>query len=324
MKGMYDTHLYPSNSIYNMDETLFQLGSSRKTRRIGPVSLPNNKAIALPASNQHITVIACIGTNDAPIPPVILHQGATVQNSWTAVMRDDVRQLAEISESGWTNGYMTKKSLEQVFDPYTRERVPWGKRRLLIMDGRNTHVKVDFLEACWTRHISCLILPSNMTSIFQPLDVAFFNQVKLSYHSKCEQHLLHSLSTTLSKALFWKWHQDAWKETAIGRKIRPGWRKSGLWPLDGAVMGAEDDIPRTPPPNPIQDEPPTPRTVRIARRNLSVVRRGEMDATKALLKSEKALDGAYAEIQELKKENKAREQADCHGRQDGGGLAGRR
>ena len=170
-------------------------------------------------------------------------------------MEQDAPQLAEVTEFGWTNGYITKKWLEAVFDPNTRDRVPTGCHRLLIMDGHNTHIKVDFLEACWTRNIDCLILPSNMTSIFQPLDVAFFNQLKMSYHSKCERHLLHTSSTTLSKGLFFSWHQQAWKETAVGRKIRPGWRDSGLWPLDAKMMGAEEEIPHTPQPNPIQTEP---------------------------------------------------------------------
>jgi len=80
--------------------------------------------------------------------------------------------------------------------------------------------------------------------------------------------------------------------------------------LDAKIMGAEEEIPHTPPPNPIQIEPITPRTIRMARRNLSAVRRGEMDPIEALLKSEKALDGAYAEIQALKMEKEGREQAD--------------
>lgn len=198
---------------------MFRIGSTRKTRRIGPKTLPSCKALASPASNQHITVIACIGTNDAPVPPVVLYQGGSVQNSWLAVMETDVPQLVEATESGWTNGFIAKKWLERVFDPYTRERVPPGKQCLLIMDGHATHLQVEFLEACWPRNIACLILPANMTSILQPLDVAFFNQLKMSYHSQSAQHLLHTRSITLSKGLFWRWHQLAWKETAVARKI---------------------------------------------------------------------------------------------------------
>jgi len=225
-------------------------------------------------------------------------------------MRDDVRQLAEVTDSGWTNGYITKKWLEQVFDPCTRERVPSGQRRLLIMDGHDTHVKVDFLHACWARDISCLILPANMSSILQPLDVAFFNQLKMSYHSKCKQHLLHTRSTTLAKGLFWQWHQEAWNETAVGRKIRPGWRDSGLWPLDRSMMGAEVKTPHTPPPNPVPIEPPTPRTIRIGRSNDRAVRRGELDMQEVLRKTQKALEGSQAEVALLQAKLEGRNQAE--------------
>ena len=81
-------------------------------------------------------------------------------------------------------------------------------------------------------------------------------------------------------------------------------------PIPTKLMGAEEEIPHTPPPNPTQNEPLTPRTIRIGDRNLGAVRRGEMDARDALLKSQKAWDGAYAEIEVLRMENKARERAD--------------
>ena len=305
MKGVYDTGLYPPSCIYNMDETFFSVGSSRKTRRVAPRTLPS-KAIKSVPSNQHITVLACIGIDSAPVPPVILFQGATVQESWAAVMEPDVPQVADVTETGWVNSLMMKKWLEVAFDRYTRNNVPQGSRRLLIMDGHSTHVRVDFMDACWARDISCVILPSNMTSIFQPLDVAFFNQLKQAYHTKCEAHLLHSSATSLSKGLFWRWHQQAWKETATSRNIRPGWRKSGLWPLDKEMMGIDD---HTPPPIALA-EPLTPRTVRIGRSNLRAVRRNELDANEALLKSQKALEGAQAEIALLKMEIAGREQAD--------------
>ena len=77
MKSVYNTHLYPPSCIYNMDETVFSIGSSRKSRKVAPWSIPS-KAVASPASNQHITVLACIGI-DRAIPAVILFQGANVQ-----------------------------------------------------------------------------------------------------------------------------------------------------------------------------------------------------------------------------------------------------
>ena len=137
-------------------------------------------------------------------------------------------------------------------------------RRLLIMDGHDTHVQIKFLDCCWARVIDCLILLASMTSIFQPLDVAFFNQLKLAYSSKIQAHLLNSNSTSFSKGLFRRWHQQAWREMAVSRNIRPAWRKSGLWPLDQLMMKLDDRYPSTPPPSRCIHEPATPSNIPLA------------------------------------------------------------
>ena len=156
-----------------------------------------------------------------------------------------------------------KKWLETVFNPYTQVHTPAGMQRLLIMDGHDTHVQLDFLDSCWSRGTDCVILPANMTSIFQPLDVALFNQLKLAYNPTVQAHLLHSSSTLLSKGLFWRWHQQALRETATSRTIRPALRKAGLWPLNQSII----NLPGTPPSTlPIQ--PATPRSVCIGRTDL--------------------------------------------------------
>lgn len=41
----------------------------------------SSKAIAQPPKSQHITVIAYIGVDTAPVPLLILYKGATVQDS---------------------------------------------------------------------------------------------------------------------------------------------------------------------------------------------------------------------------------------------------
>ena len=43
-------------------------------------------------------------------------------------MEPDIPQLAEVTDSGWTDGYIMKKWLETVFDPYTRLECPAGSQ----------------------------------------------------------------------------------------------------------------------------------------------------------------------------------------------------
>lgn len=57
-------------------------------------------------------------------PSLLSSSAKPEQKSWTAVMRKDAKQLAEVTETDWTNGHMAKKWLEKVSDPYTEERIP--------------------------------------------------------------------------------------------------------------------------------------------------------------------------------------------------------
>ena len=160
-----------------MDECGFSLSEERKRRRIDPVGHARNGQ-ALPPSNEHITSVACIGIDSAPVPPLILFQGKDTQDIWVRGA-SPTRQTALATESGWINSWVMMRWLEDVFDPATRDRVEGNQLRLLFMDGHDTHVKVAFLDACWARRIVVVILPANMSGIFQPLDVNFFNTLKL-------------------------------------------------------------------------------------------------------------------------------------------------
>ena len=79
---------------------------------------------------------------------------------------------------------MTLRWLEEVFDPFTRERAGGGRqRRPLFLDGADAHTKVDFLKACWARNIVCVMPPAHLTGIFQPLDVDSSTNRRASFTS---------------------------------------------------------------------------------------------------------------------------------------------
>ena len=182
---------------------------------------------------------------------------------------------------------MMKKWLETVFDPYTRAEYPARKQQLLIIDGHGTYVQVSFLDCCCERSINCLILPANMTSIFQPLNVASFNQLKSACHSKAQAHLLSFNSTSLSIGSFWRWHQQAWREMAVSRNIRPAWKKLGLWPLDQLMMQLDDGNTSTPPPSLSFHEPSTPSNIHIGCTNSQAVWRGDLSPGMAFFETKR-------------------------------------
>lgn len=109
------------------------------------------------------------------------------------------------------------------------------------MDGHDTHIKVDFLEACLERSIFCMILPAHTSDTFQPLDVQFLNTLKLYYTQQIEDlHLGAQDTVRVTKGMFYAWFQRAWNSTTEdSRCIRSAWQGSGLWPLNRDVMAPE-------------------------------------------------------------------------------------
>ena len=305
VKEVYATGRHPPRAIFNMDECGFDLSEERKRRRIGPVGHPRNGQ-ALPPSHDHITSVACIGISSAPVPPLIIYQGKELQDIWVRGSCP-TRQTAITTESGWIDSWVMLRWLEDVFDPATKDRVDRGQQRLLFMDGHETHVKVAFLEACWSREIVVVILPANLSGRFQPLDVNFFNTLKLHYHRHLTDYQMGSSLISAAKGMFWTWHGMAWRDTATVRQIQSAWRKSGLWPLSAQEMGAEEGeeraSPATPPPPESIPGPTTPHSLRILRSNMTGVRQGVWNPTKALEKSNKFAEMAIARIALLEAEN---------------------
>ena len=227
--------------MYNMDEAGFNLSTPRRTRRVGRASSSSKSQSSL-ADDVHISVIATMSTTDSPVPPFVVYKGGHLLEEWLAVRDEDPKLIATVTDSGYSNGFTTKQWLTECFDPYTRNRAGTS-RRLLFLDGLDSHAQVGFLEACWERNIVCLILPAHLSGVFQPLDVNFFNPLKLAYHKQIDDYQLESDASRVTKAFFCRWFQRAWASTANSRTILSAWAKSGLWPLSELVIRAQQMIP---------------------------------------------------------------------------------
>jgi len=132
--------------------------------------------------------------------------------------------MAGVTDTGFSNSYMTIRWLKECFDPATRRRAG-RSRRLLFLDGPDIHTSVDFLEACWDRNIVCIIPAAHLSGVFQPLDVDFFNHLKRHYHTQIDNYHLGSTAARVPKAYFIRWFQQAWQQTTTSRQIRPGQRR---------------------------------------------------------------------------------------------------
>ncbi|EIW66860.1 hypothetical protein TREMEDRAFT_65270 [Tremella mesenterica DSM 1558] len=199
-----------------------------------------NESQAALSDAIHITVVATISTSDTPVPPFIIYPGTYLMQDWTRVRDPTPNQLATVTNSGYINTYTMQQWLTECFHPFTRDRAA-GNPRLLILDGHETHTNIDFLDACWDRNIICLILPAHLSGVFQPLDVNFFNDLKLRYYEEISDYQLGSESHGAAKGFFYRWHQRAWTKTANNRQIRSAWAESHLYPIGRVYHALQAD-----------------------------------------------------------------------------------
>jgi len=230
-----DGQYLPCN-IYNMDETGFELNTTHRRRSIAPKGTPKKSQTKWPAKD-HITVIAAISTQDAPVPPLLIYPGDTLIEEWFNVRNATPNCTATVTHTGFSNAWMTIWWLQNVFDPHTKARA--GRNcHLLILDGAGIHTSVRMIQACWEVGIVLLFLPANLSAVFQPLDVQFFRTLKGHYDNELHDHMLGSNASAAIKGLFYRWFQVAWTKTINLHQITTAWRQAGLWPIDRAVMQA--------------------------------------------------------------------------------------
>ncbi|EIW69290.1 hypothetical protein TREMEDRAFT_15010, partial [Tremella mesenterica DSM 1558] len=244
----------------------------------------------------HITVIATISTSDAPVPPFIIYPGMNLMQDWTKVRDPTPNQLATVTDTGYINTYTMQRWLKECFDPSTRDRAE-GPPRLLILDGHETHTNIDFLDACWERNIICLILPAHLSGVFQPLDVNFFNDLKLKYYEEISDYQLGSESNGVGKPFFYRWHQRAWSKTATSRQIRSAWAESHLYPIGRVYHALQENHQITPPPPENQNPliPTTPTTMTSLSELDQMIQRGEITPRSTLKKTRSGLEKVMAE-----------------------------
>ena len=63
----------------------------------------------------------------------------------------------------------------------TRSRLTAQQYRLLILDGCEIHIHIEFIEYCLDNSIIVYCLPPHSTHLLQPLDVGLFSPLQKYY-----------------------------------------------------------------------------------------------------------------------------------------------
>lgn len=86
--------------------------------------------------------------------------------------------------SGGFNSFCFTDWVETVDVPYLKELNGF---KYLIGDNLSSHLLIKSIKLCGENKIKFIFLPSNYTHLTQPLDVAFFHPLKITWRAILEE-----------------------------------------------------------------------------------------------------------------------------------------
>ena len=110
------------------------------------------------------------------VPPIVIHKGQHVQDSWK------IKAPVDVQLGATTKGYIMKSKFHQYglhFVKYLKNTGLAKWKNLLIIDGHKGHLyNLLFYEAMRANDIEVLTIPHHTSHILQPLDSILFAQFK--------------------------------------------------------------------------------------------------------------------------------------------------
>jgi hypothetical protein len=189
-------HILLKNT-YNFDEKDFLVGIARKCKRIitlAQLLIKQLMGASQDGNREFITLITAICADGLRIPPALIYQSESglIQDTWLNNF-DKNREAAYFAatQKRWTNENAGLYWLEHIFDRHTKAKAG-NYRRLLIVDGHNSHVNMRFINYCDQNRILLAILPPHSTYRLQPLDVGLFTPLAQYYTQQLDKFMIET------------------------------------------------------------------------------------------------------------------------------------
>src|SRR2546430_4679531 len=142
------------------------------------------------------------------------------------------QHTSQSSEKGWSSDTLGIHWLQHVFDRATREKAG-RNRRLLVVDGHNSHINLKFIDYADRNRILLAVLPPHSTHRLQPLDVSLFSPLGTYYSQEVDNLLTKSQGLiSITKRHFWALFREAWGRAFTTKNIEAAWKATGMHPFD--------------------------------------------------------------------------------------------
>jgi hypothetical protein len=232
--------------VYNFDEAGFMMGKITTQLVITGSERRGRPKTVQPGDREWATVIAAINAAGWSVPPFLIFAGKYHLSAWYEEADIPRDWAIAVSDNGWTNNELGVEWLKH-FNAYTKARTV-GARRLLILDGHESHHSLEFQELCKEYNIYTLCMPPHSSHLLQPLDVGCFSPLKRAYSREVES-LIRNHINHVTKLEFLPAFKAAFDRSFTPANICSAFRGAGLVPLQPETVLSKLDVQlRTPTP----------------------------------------------------------------------------
>jgi hypothetical protein len=179
---------YPPSAIYDVDETGFSIGSTRKSVVLLD-QLNQRREKKQPGRQEWITCLECVSASGVTLPPCLIFKGQNL-NSGRIPDETPAGWKFITSKKGWTSDLIGFEWLRADFQPFVSKST--NSRHLLIFDGHSSHVTARFVAYCITSKIDLFLLPPHSSYKTQPLDLSIFGPLKTALNLEVDRIFRHS------------------------------------------------------------------------------------------------------------------------------------
>ncbi|KAK6208664.1 putative transposase [Colletotrichum tabaci] len=205
------------DDIYNFDETGFLMGMLSHAKVVTTSDRRGRPRTKQPGNREWVSVIQGVCADGWALPPYVIVKGKYHLLSWYTNGQFPPQWRVHPSENGWTTNEIGLDWLQH-FEKCTKSRTK-GVKRLLILDGHNSHKSTKFDDYCKEHSIIALCMPPHSSHELQPLDVGCFSPLKASYGKEIEK-MMRMQITHITKDDFFPAFKAAFS-TSMGKE-NPG------------------------------------------------------------------------------------------------------
>jgi hypothetical protein len=174
LEELLHEHKYPPSAIYNVDETGFSIGSSRKS--VVPLDqFDKRREKKQPGRQEWITSLECVSASKVILPLYLIFKGQNLNSGW--IPNETLAGSKFMtSKKGWTSDLIGFEWLKTHFQLFVSKST--NLQHLLIIDGYSSHVTARFIAYCITSKTDLFLLLPHSSHKTQPLDLSIFGPLK--------------------------------------------------------------------------------------------------------------------------------------------------